>query len=382
MISAMIMFYVDYVPLRMALALLCQFLAGIGWVLLKSSTNLILNNRCSKSHLYVRYSLWNVIALFIFIGMAAAYIFVPQIIAYSPHAMAFALFGLMVIMFAAVYFSPTIFAGYIDMTWRETTLNPPNQHVFHIAIISLYNFLTFGLWSAFLLYLPEIILHYQSALVPLDIGTLAFFFCWGVALAFGLSLMLNSKLRWLVLVLITTILAIIGCITMILDSFNPTFGLLIMVLSCCCFYTLPTVASNALFFGDMLNTAFIWLDASRLLAVIIFPQCFTLTFGNTDAVLAFVCGCLVLSLAPAYMIYRFFDVMKDEEFAQRNRNFTELVSGDVDQHKEKTDLEEGEDHKGLKMNDLINTFNEKGENVISPPAPPMVIEKRDYSFMN
>ncbi len=380
LIAAMVMFYVDYVPLRMGLALLSQFLAGIGWVLLKSSTNLILNNRCSKSHLFVRYSLWNVVALFTFSGMAVAYVFVPQIIAYSQHVMAFALFVLMVVMFGAVYISPIIFSGYIDMTWRETTLNPPTQHVLHIGVIGLYNFLTFGLWSAFLLYLPEIILHYQSVMVPVDINTMAFFFSCGIALAFALSLMLNSKRRWLLMVAGTTSLAIVGCVMMIIDSINPTFGLLIVTLSCCCFYTLPTVASNALFFGDMLNTAFIWLDASRLLGVIVFPQCFTLSFGNTDAVLGFVSVCLFVSLLPAYLIYRFFDVMKEEEFAERNRNFAELVSGDAMQHKEKTDVEEGEDGRDLRMNDLLNSFNQKGDHTFTPPEPAVSTEKKESNF--
>lgn len=376
-VSAFVMFYVDYPMLRMGAALLSQLLAGFGWVMLKSSTNLILNNRCSKAHLYVRYSLWNVVALFTFVGIACAYLFVPGIIAYSPHAMAFALLVMLVLMFGAVYISPYVFAGYIDMAWKETAINPPPQHVMHIAFVALHNMLTFGMWSAFLLYLPEIILRYKDTMV-VDMSLLSFSLCCGIALAFGLSLLINTKRRWLAAVLSTTLLAIAGCLMMILDSFNPTFGIFVLTLACCCFYTLPTVASNALFFGDMLNTAFIWLDASRLLAVIVFPQLFTLWAIDVDAVLIGVMLVLLASLFPAYIVYRFLSVMKDDEFAQRNRNFSELVSGDADTHKEKRDVEDGTDEKGLKLNTLLDNFNMNGDTEIAAEVPVAVQEKQDY----
>lgn len=378
LVMAMVMFYVDNDIARMGLTMVSQILAGIGWIMLKSSTHLILNNRCAKSHLYVRYSLWNVIALFVFVGMIVSYVFVPMIINYSINMMTASLFILMVITFTAVYISPKVFAGYIDMTWRETSLNPPSQHLTHIGVISIYNLMTFGLWSAFLLYLPEIILTYKESAPMVDSGMLAFFFAIGVIISFIVSLVMKTKERWIIAVLVTTNLAIAGCVMTIFDSVNPTFGIFILTIACCCFYNLATVASNALFFGDMLNTAFIWLEASRLLGVIIFPQCFSLMLSNTDAVLIFVSAVLVLSLVPAYTIYRFFGVLKESEFAQRNRNFVELVSGDADTHKEKTDLEQGEDGKDLGLGVLIEDFNSKGERAISPPEIVVTSEKGDY----
>jgi len=322
----------DNLYASVAFAFVGRVLFGMGWVPMQSSLYILLRNRFSKSHMFVRNSLWNILLTFTFAGMGIAFIFTPSIMEMSIHLMAAVLTMLVVATLAIAMALPGVFAEYIDVPQPATTLNPPGTSLMHIVVISLHNFMTTGLWTALLLYLPSIIVDWKEQFKMIDITFFSSFVVMGMVSAFLVSLFVTTKNRWLASVGISTIAVFVGCGLTLADYADPMLGVAIVIMAASSFYMTPFIASNALFVGHTLYIAYQWIFASTFLGMSVFPAIFALTTLSESSSLIVIVFCLVVfgaSGVVAYVVWLFFTGITNEEFVSSNLNFLEVVVSDA-----------------------------------------------------
>lgn len=319
----------DHKYVSIGFAALGRFLFGTGWVPLQMSLSMLLRHRFARSHMYVRNSLWNILINFTFVGMIVAYMFTPAIMEMSIHFMALVLGGMIVAVIVAAMLLPSLFAEYLNVKTNITTLNPPQPSVLHIIVIALHNFLTTGLWMGLLLYLPSIIVEWNTTIKIVDFSTFSMFIAMGVFLSFFVSLYVTTKRRWLINIGSSTLIVVVGCVLALLDYEEPMLGIALVIVAASSFYMTPFIASNALFVGSTLNIAYQWIFASTFLGMSVFPLLFSLmSMADPSSTLAIVV-CLIVFIVSsvlAYMISVFLEGTTDEEFASANLNFIEVIA--------------------------------------------------------
>jgi hypothetical protein len=313
-------------------ALLGRIVFGIGWVPLQTSLYVLLRNRFSRSHMFIRNSLWNILITFMFAGIGLSYMFTPAVMELSIHLMSLVLVLLIVVMMGIAIALPGFFAEYINVKQQATTLNPPVQSVMRIVAIALYNFMTTGLWISLMLYLPSIITDWKEQLKIIDITFFSSFVIMGMVIAFFVSLFVTTKNRWLANIIISTACVLIGGVMTLLDYADPMLGVAVVIISASSFYMSPFIAANALFMGNTLYVAYQWIFASTFLGMSVYPAIFALTTLSEYSSLIIIAGCTLifaLSAIVGYVIWCFFVDVSDEEFANHNLNFLEVATSEV-----------------------------------------------------